>query len=167
MADQLDPEVETLSREIVAEVAPQELALFRSVSREYARDPRRVEADAGARDETLGFGVEAGMLLTPLVISVAEAVIRFVAAEVLDAGKTEGRSLIQRQTHSIVERFAAGRRHDPPPPARHAIAERQALTPSQLAEVRKVAVNRALALKLPREQSERLADAMVARLAVT
>jgi hypothetical protein len=39
------------------------------------------------------------------------------------------------------------------------------LTAEQLAEVRKVAINRAVSLQLPHDQAERLADAMVARLA--
>ena len=71
MAEQLDPDVADLSRDVVAALAPAELPLFNTVSREYAKDPERALKAAAGREEILGFGVEVGLLLTPVVISIA------------------------------------------------------------------------------------------------
>jgi hypothetical protein len=160
MAGNLDPDVAQLSREVVESVAPSELPLFNAVSREYAKNPERALKAIAGRDEVLGFGVAAGVLLTPVVISVAEAVIKFVAAELLKLGQQAAGTAVDTTVRGVLAR-AAATKSSSKPESKTAVA----LSAAQLGEIRKVAINRALSIQLPRDQAERLADAMVARLA--
>jgi hypothetical protein len=157
MADQLDPAVAQLSREVVGTLAPAELPMFNAVSREYAKDPERAVKAVGGKDEVLGFGVEVGLLLTPAVISVAEVVIKYIAGQALKLGEQAAGAIVEHKIKSVLESAESAKAAGS--------AASMVLTAEQLAEVRKVAINRALSLGLPHDQAERLADAMVARLA--
>jgi negative regulator of replication initiation len=95
--------------------------------------------------------------LTPAVISVAEVVIKFIAGQALKLGEQAAGAIVESKIKSVLASS------QPATPAGSAAPA--ALTAEQLAEVRKVAINRAVSLQLPHEQAERLADAMVARLA--
>ena len=158
MADNLDPDVAELSREVVQSVAPAELPLFGAIGREYAKDPERALKAIRGRDEVLGFGVLAGVLLTPAVISVAEVVVKFVAGELLKLGQQAAGAAVDSTVRGVLARGAAAKAPGQP-------AAVPALSAAQLTEVRRIAINRGLAIQLPRDQAERLADAMVARLA--
>lgn len=155
MSNALDPEVAQLARDVVGTVAPAEVPLFNVVSREYAQDPERALKAAAGKDEVLGFGVAAGILLTPIVISVAETVIKFIGGELWKLGQQAAGAAVDQAV-----RGAVGHALTSPNKAKSV-----ALTAAQLAEVRRVALGRAVALQLPHDQAERLADAMVARLA--
>ncbi len=158
MAKAIDPDVAVLAREVVAEVAPQELPLFTAISRVYARDPERAVKANDSKDEMLGFGVlAAAPLLTPIVIAVAEFVLRFVGSELLRAAKNEGSGVIDSALHSLAVKVTGPAKTSPPTPAR--------LTPQQRSEIRAVAVQRALALRLAAPKAEQLADSLVATLA--
>lgn len=159
MAQTIDPKLAALARGAVAQVAPSELPLFSAVSKAYAQDPERVVRATEAKDEMLGFGVlAAAPLLTPIVIAVAEYVLRFVGSELLKAAKNEGSGAIGKVVHQFAARVM-GPGENPPPTAAH-------LTPQQLADIRAVAVERAVALKLSAEKAEQLADSLVATLAL-
>ena len=157
MPKDLDPDVAQLARDVVGTMAPAELPLFNTVSREYARDPDRALKASVGQDEVLGFGVEVGLLLTPAVIAVAETVIKFVAAEILKIGQQAAGTAVDSTVHELVSRAVGG--------SSEKAAKRAAFSAEQLAEVRKVAVGRALSLHLEHDRADQLADAMVARLA--
>ncbi len=132
-----------LAREAVMRLAPEEMPLFGVTSRLYAENPAAVEAQA-KNDELLGFGAEALAALTPIALSVAGFVIAQVQAVLADESQTVIRKLLRREGEA-----------GPPP-----------LSADQLRRVREVAVERARRLKLPDEQAQLLADAMVGGLAV-
>lgn len=159
MSKALDPEVAQLARDVVGSMAPAEVPLFNVVSREYAQDPDRALKAASGKDEVLGFGVEAGILLTPFVISVAETVIKFIGGELLKLGQQAAGAAVDQAVRGAVGHALAS-------PSPGAKGKAVALSAAQLAEVRKVALGRAVALQLPHDQAERLADSMVARLAM-
>jgi hypothetical protein len=160
MTDELDPQVALLSRDVVASLAPTELPLFNAISREYAKDPEKATKSAQAREEPLGFGVALALpLLTPIVITVAEAVFKFIASEVLKATQQEAGAAIDQAVHQAAQKVTGAQ------PSAASTPATAPLTAAQLSEVRQVALNRALSLQLSRDQAERLADAMVARLA--
>jgi hypothetical protein len=159
VAATIDPKLAALARSVVAQVAPGELPLFGAVSKAYARDPQRAVRATESKDEMLGFGVlAAAPLLTPIVISVAEYVLRFVGTELLKAAKNEGTGAIDRAVHGVAVRLTGPAETPQRTPAR--------LTPEQLADIRAVAVERAVALKLSAPKAEQLADSLVASLAL-
>lgn len=157
MPNDLDPDVVQLAKDVVGTMAPAELPLFNTLSREYARDPDRALKAGAGQDEVLGFGVELGLLLTPAVIAVAETVIKFVAAEILKIGQQAAGTAVDSTVHELVSRAVSG--------SSAKAANHATFSAEQLAEVRKIALGRALSLHLDRDQADRLADAMVARLA--
>ena len=97
-----------LARTAVEQAAPEELPLFRPTSEAFFEDPAALERRDG-RDELLAFGVDAAVVLvTPVALSVARDVVRFVADQVRSRLATEGEGAIQRTLDRIFERGDAG-----------------------------------------------------------
>jgi hypothetical protein len=140
-----------LAREVLGEVAPQELPLFDVTSELYRRDPGGVDAQAGS-DDMLGFGAEVIAAMAPIVLSVAGEVVNTLLKQVRAAAESESESAVR----AMVRRLLRSRGGEEP-----AVA----LTRQQLREVRDVAIDRARALKVPDADAQLLADAMVGRLA--
>ena len=146
-----------LTKDLLTQLAPQEKALFRSISESYFKDPEKTLADQRARDEMLGFGAaETITLLTPILLSVSDDVIRFLFAEAQKAMQSESSSLISETVKSWFGRFRQDADKKSPPP----------LTPEQLEQVRKIAVKKAQQLKLSEKNTKMLADAIVGSLAI-
>lgn len=140
-----------LARDVLGEVAPQELPLFDVTSRVYREDPSAVETQAGS-DDMLGFGAEVIAAMTPVVLSVAGEVVNTLLRQVRAAVEGESESAVRTLVRRL---FRSGGAEEP------AVA----LTKQQLREVREVAIDRGRALKLPDADAQLLADAMVGRLA--
>lgn len=144
-----------LARAAVERAAPEELPLFRATSEAYLRDPSAL-GQGRSRDEMLGFGAEAAMVLvTPVALSVARDVLVFLGEQVRRVARKEGEEAVDR----IVDRVA-GRNEDEvaAPPA----AE---LTDEQLEQVRALALEKAKLLKLSDTKAKLLADSLVGSLA--
>src|SRR5256885_10697632 len=79
MGDQAEAQrdlIAEMSRDIVADVAPDELPLFRMNSTAYFKNPKKALESREGQDEALGFGIEAMVpLLTPVIIAVVTEVI--------------------------------------------------------------------------------------------
>ena len=84
--------------------------------------------------------------------------IKFVGSEILKLGQQAAGTAVDTTVRGVLAHAAASR-------SSGAHSQAVSLSAAQLAEVRKVAVSRAVSLQLPHDQAERLADAMVARLA--
>jgi hypothetical protein len=152
-----DPELAVdLARDVLGQVAPEELPLFGVTSELYRRDPGAVEAQAGS-EEMLGFGAEVIAAMTPIVLSVAGAVVNVLLDQVRAAAAAESEGVVRSMVHRLFRSFGA---------SSDAGEDRSvALTKDQLRAVRQVAVDRARALKLPDAEAELLAEAMVGSLA--
>lgn len=73
--------VSDVARGLVAQLAPQELPLFRTVSAAYFNDPAALDANRAGRDDILGFGTGALVeYLTPAVLGMTGAVVSVVMA---------------------------------------------------------------------------------------
>ncbi len=148
--------VSAVARDLIIELAPQEKALFSSISEAYFKNPEKTLAEQRARDEMLGFGAaETITLLTPILLSVSGDVIRFLFAEAQKVMQTESSSLISETVKSWFSHFRQNEDKKSPPP----------LTPEQLEQVRKIAVKKAQQLKLSGKNTKMLADAIVGSLA--
>jgi hypothetical protein len=143
-----------LARAAVGRVAPEELPLFAATSEIYRADPGAVEAET-QRDELLGFGGEIAMAITPVALSVAGAVTRFLIEQLREVAGSESQDAL----HRLLRRVLGTDDGDA-----DAAAAPAPLSKEQLRAVRRVALERARRLALPEAQAELLADAMVGGL---
>lgn len=143
--------VDLLARQVVAEVAPAELPVFSATAKRYHEDPEAALTAKAKADETLGFGAESVViLLAPFALELAKRVLSKLSEKV---GDEVGDSLASR----VLGWFGRDDSKDDKDVA--------ALTADQLALVAQTARSEAAELSLPPDQSERLADAVVAALA--
>ncbi len=138
-----------LAETMLAAVAPDEVSILPEVSDEYFADPEG--SIRGAREESLGFGVELAML-APFAIAVATEVVKFLLQLAKDALGPQ-----------VQSGFAAWVRRTFPGSAKAAApaAATPTLTRDQLQLVRGVAYAKAQALGLNEDQANSLADAVV------
>jgi hypothetical protein len=152
-----DALVEALARSAVEQVAPEELPLFRATSEAYFADPASLE-QGRSRDDLLGFGVDAALVLvSPVALQVAKEVIGFVVAQFREAAAEEGEGAIRRLVARLVHRNDVEEDDtDEPVPE---------LTDEQLQQVRALALEKARSLKLSDTKATLLADSLVGSLA--
>lgn len=143
-----DDIAEAIGAELVARLAPEELPLFQSLTRNSAQPQGRRGAAAG--DEMLGFGaVEAIALMTPFILEFSRAFWDTVVAQVGDGVAEEIVRHLPKRLRKKDQKAVA----DPEPPA--------ALTAAQAQRVREMALRQAQKLQIPADQAGLLADAMV------
>ena len=151
-----DALVEALARSAVEQVAPEELPLFRATSEAYFADPSSLE-QGRSRDDMLGFGVDAALVLvSPVALQVAKEVIGFVVAQFREAAAEEGEGAIKRLVARLVHRDEDKEKDDGPVPE---------LTDQQLEQVRTLALEKARSLRLSDTKATLLADSLVGSLA--
>ena len=151
-----DALVAALARASVERAAPEELPLFRATSEAYFDDPSALERPK-SRDDMLGFGVDAAvMLVTPVALAVARDVIQFIGTHLRARAEKEGEGAIDR----VLDRLL--RRDDEPVATPASPAE---LTDDQLEQVRTLALEKAKQLKLSDAKAELLAESLVGSLA--
>jgi hypothetical protein len=160
MTEREDQIVADLARRLVAETAPHELPLFRATSAAYFRDPEDVLSRRKGRDELLGFGAEAAVILvTPVALEVAKSVLVFVATRTRAAAEKGAGQLIDDVVARVFGRLY---RHEGEPPSEDDAPE---LDDDELAEVRRVAFEKARQLDVPEDKAALLADSVVGCLA--
>ncbi len=153
-----DALVAALARASVERAAPEELPLFRATSEAYFDDPSALERPQ-SRDDMLGFGVDAAvMLVTPVALAVARDVIEFIGTQLRARAEKEGEGVIDR----VLDRLL--RRDDEPAAAPTATGPAE-LTDEQLEQVRTLALEKAKQLKLSDAKAELLAESLVGSLA--
>jgi hypothetical protein len=149
--------INDVARDIVQEETPEELPLFRVTSTAFFRDPERALHPGGWEEETLGFGAEVATALAPVILAATTEVVRYLVGEMKTSLKEQSSGAINDLVKRLFRRYRT--------PGTNAQAT-IALTSSQLAEVRRRTLERARQFKLSAAQSEHLAEAMVATLAV-
>jgi hypothetical protein len=148
--------VEVLARSAVEQVAPEELPLFRATSEAYFADPSSLQ-QGGSRDDMLGFGVDAALVLvSPVALQVAKEVVVFVVAQFREAAREEGEGAIRRFVARLVHRDTEEKDDGEPVPE---------LTDEQLEQVRALALEKARSLRLSDTKATLLADSLVGSLA--
>ncbi|WCM53271.1 hypothetical protein OH720_09730 [Pseudomonas sp. WJP1] len=71
--------VTDVAREVVSEIAPQEMPIFMAASRAYFNDPKKALHEIRSKDDALGFGMEAlGVVVTPVVLHIISEVFAFL-----------------------------------------------------------------------------------------
>ena len=141
-----------LARLAVDRVAPEEAPLLEATAAAYARRP------GSDSDELLGLGldVESVGIVSVAALSAAQAVATFVGTVAADAVQAEA-------TESVRGWIGRKLRRRSPEPA-ELIAAAGALQPGQLARVRQVAYDAAVAAQVAPDQARLIADAIVGGL---
>ncbi len=157
------------ARDVIAEVAPEELPLVTPISTAYFADPEDTLRRRRSKDKPLGFGVpaDATQLLTPIALAVTTQVVSFLAEEIKKSVKAEAPDVINDLVKGLFRKL---RRVQAVAPPSFTAAEPQgqaSLTLAQLRQVREIAVAKARQLGLAPGKAELLADSLVGGLAVT
>jgi hypothetical protein len=151
--------VTEVTRDLITQMAPQEVPLVRATSEAYFRNPEKVLATHAGKDEMLGFGTgEVVTLLTPVVLAVTADVVTFLAEEFKKVFKDESATMVSVSVNALFKKLHPAEKAEKqmPPP----------LTGEQLARVREIALKKARQLKLSERSAKLLADSLVGGLAV-
>jgi hypothetical protein len=153
-----------LARSAVERAAPEELVIFPAASEAFLEGDDPSKKTRG--DPMLGFGVESAVvLLTPVALTVAKDVLGFLREQLKKQADEHGDEAFDWLVKKIFRRgddkAEAPAAASPPPD----VAQATELTDEQLEEVRKLAIEKAKQLKLPKDKAELLADSLVGSLA--
>lgn len=156
-------DVERIAYEVVGEVAPDELDYFPVAASEFrGRPDRRPRRSDG--DDELGFGVDLGFAMSPLVLWVTQEALKFLAAQlrpamVHAAAPLSRRLLVRARRIPILRRLLRSRR-------RPGFTLLRQLTDHELAQMRSICLDRARAAGVEPGTADLLADAIVGRVAL-
>jgi hypothetical protein len=145
-----DQFIDSVAHDVVAQIAPQELSLFPTISEAYFKNPHQMRKGQEVKDELLGFGMEtvSAVLMSPFVLAIVNDIVQALTQEVADSGVVrkllEKLHLVKKRTGKFTTPFS----HD------------------QMEQVHHMAILKAKQFKLSQEQAELLADSLVGRLAL-
>jgi hypothetical protein len=156
-----------VARDVITEVAPQELPLLSPISAAYFNNPEEALQSRTSKDEPLGFGAPVNaQFLTPVVLAVTAQVVSFLAEEVRKAVQAETPGVINGLVRRLFKKLRSAE-PDTPAPDTEAAASSAQLSAHQLAQVREIALEKGRQLGLDDNKAELLADSLVGGLAVT
>lgn len=166
-----DELVVALARSAVERAAPEEMVIFPAASEAFLEGEDPSKKTRG--DPMLGFGVESAViLLTPVALTVAKDVLGFLRTQFKKQADEHGDEAFDWLVGKLFRRgdkkaSGADATADTttPPPATAPPVEPPELSDEQLEEVRKLAIEKAKQLKLPKDKAELLADSLVGSLA--
>lgn len=146
--------VTDVARDVLSEIAPQEIPILVAASRAYFADPTAALRQASSKDNVLGFGVEAAaVVVTPAVLLVMSEALDFltrVAKKAIEEGLT---AEIPQVIKAMFRKF-----HSSTP------AVPSVLTKEQLALIHGNVQLAAKKLRLSPDQARSLANAVTAQL---
>ncbi|WP_394616198.1 hypothetical protein JNUCC0626_42025 [Lentzea sp. JNUCC 0626] len=144
-----------LARHVVRKIAPEELPSFDVVAAPYLENPRQAERRLRqAHDDPIGFGLGD-------VVAMATPVIALVSGSVITAVSDSIGTAVRDGMTSAVRKAWRKMRGKPDEPL---ALPSTPLTTAQLAEVRQIALERALSLGMKQQKADALADAVIAAL---
>jgi hypothetical protein len=145
-----------LSKDVVSQVAPEELDLFDDLVQEYFDDPTPPDPEEAASDDALGFGLGGALFATtPAVAAMANVVLGFLLTEVINIARDQagGMAVEKLKVYFLSRRESST---DSPP-----------LTTEQLAKVKQLASDQAKAFGMDDDEAKKMADALVGSLALS
>ena len=158
-----------LSRDTVAQIAPDELLIFQVTSDEYFKNPEKTLKGQAEGDDMIGFGgggVE--LFLTPIVLEVAATVVvpflLEIAKETKEAFKEQFKDTVKQKSSNLFSKFIKFVKalfQPPQPPAEPAIQKIPSLTIEQVEQLTKLAFESAHQLGLDGVAAMKLAEALV------
>jgi hypothetical protein len=143
-----------VARDVLTEIAPQEVPILAAASRAYFADPAAAIEQSRPKDDILGFGTEAAaVLFTPAVLLILSETLEYLTRV---AGKAVADGLAREIPEAIKAMFK--RFHSPRPDTP------SGLTKEHIALIHGNILASAKKLRLPAEKAESLANAVTAQL---
>jgi hypothetical protein len=150
--------ISDIAHEVVTEIAPGELPLFRVTSKTYLENLDEGLKPRKPTDKMLGFGLDTAItFLTPVVLAFTTEAVKFLAERVKESVKEASGELITRIIKKIFNRIPPTEEDKSPP---------LVLSLEELMQLRQLMVETAKHLRLPQEKTELLVNAIMGRLAV-
>ena len=178
--------IKDLSRDMVSEIVPQELPMFRAQSEAFFQDSGMANKKQATKDDMLGFGVDsAATFLTPAILSVASVVVNFVVEAVKETFKGESKEFLNEIVKKTfkklrkVDQMKQQIEDDQPEKVEQPKGEEQPkdlavpkeesfkLSQEQLKAIRERAIEQALIMRLSEKTAETLANSIVGSLALS
>lgn len=146
--------VSDIARDVLTEVAPDEVPIFVPASKAYFSDPSGALKQSRSKDHVLGFGMDAlPIVLTPVVLHILSEVYEFlwgIAKKAVAEGLSKEISQIVR---SMFRKFHSSDTDGP-----------VVLTSEQLALIHANILTTAKKLRVPTHKAESLANSITAQL---
>jgi hypothetical protein len=140
--------IQEVSKRIVAEVDPEELALFDELMESYFANPHPLTTE---RDDPLGFGLgEFVSLVTPAAGAAVSAVLTYILNEVIETIQEEG-------ARAVTERIKDWLNSEP---------VTKALTAEQLKRIQEITIQQAELFDMDTTKARLMASALVGSLAL-
>lgn len=147
-----------ISLDVISHIAPEETSLFKANTQVFIGNigkRKRIN-----QDESLGFGIgESVTLLTPIVISVTNEIVKSIYSQVGQSVKDKSMNFAKKTCKFFLEIFNKNKK------SKNINTAILTLTSEQLVVLRKIAIDKAKNLKLSDSKSELLADAIISSLA--
>ncbi len=168
--------VTQLSRDAVAQIAPDELLIFQATSDEYFKNPEKTLKGQAGGDDMIGFGAGgAELFLTPILLEVAATVVvpfvLEITQETKEALKEQFKDTVKQESSNLFSKVVQFMKNlfKPPPanPPELAIQKIPPLTVEQVEQLTELAFERAQELELDGVAAMKLAHALVDSLAVS
>jgi hypothetical protein len=148
--------IATIARDILAQVAPQEIPIFPAVSRAYFADPSRALKRRQTGDDALGFGADAlAVLVTPALLHILSAVSDILMEAAKKAVADGLAKEIPDAMKAMFKRFGRSTASIPSP-----------LDKAQLELIHESVLSEARRLQLPDDKIEAIANAVTAHLII-
>jgi hypothetical protein len=140
-----------LSKELVAEIAPEELEYVDELLLEYYEHPPKMLLNS---DDPVGFGGNIMVTATPVIAMALNSVLYFLIAEVLEAAKTESAAFISQKVKAFFN----------PIPSNQELA--LSLSKEQLTTIKDIAKRELRRGGMSSKKAENAALRIMARLAI-
>jgi hypothetical protein len=148
--------IQEMSKDIVIEVAPEELDIFDELVMEYFQDPTPPQVQSSQKDDPLGFGIEETLIaITPAAAAVANIVINHILTEFIKITESESSEAVKGKIKALFHSGNKDQTNNPTP-----------LTKDQLENIRKVARNQAIRHGVKADKADKIANALIGRLAL-
>jgi hypothetical protein len=147
-----------IAHELIAQIAPQELPLFRPTSEAFINNLGNGLTRRDTTDDMLGFGLDTAIdFLTPVVLALTTEVVKFLAEKAKESIKEASGELIAKFIKRMFNRIPSTEEDKSTP---------LVLSPEELVQLRQLMLETTEQLRLPKEKTTLLVNAIVGRLAV-
>ncbi len=150
--------VEEVSRDVIAEVAPEELDLFDQLSDEYYANPTPPDLSQRAGDDALGFGLNELLIAnTPAANAMITVVLGFAIQIISKAAGDESSDFVRARVKALFKRKGSAQPSQPAPVQ---------FSTEQLRQMRAAAEAEAQRFGLDAADAGHMADALFRRMAL-
>jgi hypothetical protein len=146
--------VTEVARDVLAEIAPQEVPIFAATSRAYFADPAAALRQLRSKDDVLGFGLDtAAGLFTPVVLLLLSETLEYLTRVAAKAAADGLAKEIPELIKAMFKKFHSSRPDTP-----------SVLTNEHIAMIHANILASAKKLRLPAEKARSLANAVTVQL---